>query len=127
MKYKCIKVALIILLILSMFSIPALATGVDDMYNVGTNWLEAGNATDNIYEGNIKKVSDTIFSILLTLGIIIAVIIATILGVKFMMGTVEEKADIKEKLIPFIIGCVVVFGAFTIWKITISIMQSLNI
>ena len=37
---------------------------------------------------------------------------------------IEEKAEIKTMLIPYIIGCVVVFGAFTIWKIVVDILQS---
>ena len=38
-----------------------------------------------------------------------------------MLGSVEEKADIKAAMVPFIIGCVVVFGAFGIWKIVVTI------
>ena len=41
------------------------------------------------------------------------------------MGSIEEKAEIKTMLIPYIIGCVVVFGAFTIWKIVVDILQSM--
>ena len=52
---------------------------------------------------------------------IVAVLIGAILGIKFMIGSVEEKAEIKAALVPFIIGCVVVFGAFGIWKIVVTI------
>ena len=38
-----------------------------------------------------------------------------------MLGSIEEKAQVKEALIPFIIGCIVVFGAFGIWKIVTQI------
>ena len=41
-----------------------------------------------------------------------------------MAGSVEEKANIKNSLIAYIAGCVVVFGAFTIWKIVVTILQS---
>jgi len=125
---KLVIKLLIAVLIVVMFSTStAMAVTVDDMYNSGMNWISAGNATDNVNEGNIKNVSDTIYSILLTIGIIVAVIIAAVLGVKFMMGTVEQQANIKEQLVPFLIGCVIVFGAFTIWKLVINIMQSLNV
>ena len=42
-----------------------------------------------------------------------------------MMGSVEEKAEVKETLVPFIVGCVVVFAAFAIWKIFILIGNGL--
>ncbi len=32
------------------------------------------------------------------------------------MGSVEAKAQIKEKLIPYVVGCAIMFGAFGIWK-----------
>lgn len=66
-----------------------------------------------------------IYNILLIIGMAVAVVIASILGIKFMIGSMEEKAQIKESLIPFIIGCIVVFGAFGIWKIFINIGSSL--
>ena len=42
-----------------------------------------------------------------------------------MIGSAEEKAQIKDALIPFIIGCIIVFGAFGIWKIFVNIGNSL--
>ena len=42
-----------------------------------------------------------------------------------MLGSMEEKAQIKEALIPFVIGCIVAFGAFGIWKIFITIGNNL--
>ena len=62
-----------------------------------------------------------IYNILLIIGMAVAVVIGTVLGVKFLIGSMEEKAQIKEALIPFVIGCVVVFGAFGIWKAVISV------
>lgn len=66
-----------------------------------------------------------IYNILLMIGMAVAVGIGTVLGVKFLMGSMEEKAQIKESLIPFVIGCVVVFGAFGIWKAVISVGSTL--
>ena len=66
-----------------------------------------------------------IYNILLVIGMAVAVGIGTVLGIKFLMGSMEEKAQIKESLIPFIIGCIVVFGAFGIWKAVISVGSTL--
>ena len=54
---------------------------------------------------------------------IIAVIIGMILGIKYMLATSEERADIKQTLPAYIVSCVVVFGAFTIWKLIITLVQ----
>ena len=54
---------------------------------------------------------------------IIMTIVAMILGIKYMSATSEDKADIKQTLPAYIISCIVVFGAFTIWKVLINIIQ----
>lgn len=42
---------------------------------------------------------------------IAAVIIIMVLGVKYMLGSVEEKADYKKSFIPLIVGIVLVVAA----------------
>lgn len=73
---------------------------------------------------DLQKMSNTIYNILLLLGIVIAVIWGMVLGMKFMTGSIEEQAKVKESLIPYIAGCVVVFGAFTIWKIVLEVLKT---
>ena len=42
---------------------------------------------------------------------VLAVIILIILGIKYMMGSAEEKAEYKKTLLPYFIGALFVFGA----------------
>ena len=71
----------------------------------------------------IKNLSDIIYNVLLILGTVIAVIVGSVLGIQFITGSVEQKAKVKDSLIPFVIGCVVIFGAFGIWKLVITILR----
>lgn len=91
------------------------------------SFIEIGkeNSDNKIKTENLKDMSDTLYNILLVVGIIVAIIVGLILGIKFILGSVEEKAEIKSMLIPYIIGCVVVFGAFTIWQIVVDLLQSM--
>lgn len=45
---------------------------------------------------------------------IAAVIIIMVLGVKYMLGSVEEKAEYKKSFMPLIIGIILVVSATTI-------------
>jgi len=54
-------------------------------------------------------------------AIIATVIIVTILGIKYMMGSLEEKAAYKKSMIPLIVGCLVAIGATTITKFLFGI------
>lgn len=69
----------------------------------------------------MKTTMDDLYNLFLMAGIVIAVIIGAFLGIKFMTEGVEGKAKIKEALIPFCIGCVVIFGGFGIWKVAMHI------
>ena len=73
----------------------------------------------------MQKLSTTIYNILLVVGIALAVVIAAILGIKFITGGIEAQVDVKKALVPYIAGCVVIFGAFIIWKIVLQILNSM--
>ena len=78
---------------------------------------------ETLKEEDIKTISDDIYTILVTIAVIIAVIVGGVLGIQFLIASAEEKAKVKEALIPYIVGCVVAFGAFGIWKMVTSIFS----
>ena len=97
-------------------------SSLSDVISGGDSFIQAGkNGSAQIDKGSLKNASSSIYNILLICGVIIAVLIGSIMGIKFMIGSVEEKAEIKAALVPFAIGCIVVFGAFGIWKIVVTI------
>lgn len=97
-------------------------SSLSDVISGGDSFIQAGkNGSAQIDKGSLKNASSSIYNILLICGVIMAVLIGSIMGIKFMIGSVEEKAEIKAALVPFAIGCIVVFGAFGIWKIVVTI------
>lgn len=54
-------------------------------------------------------------------GAIAGVLILTIFGIKYMMGSLEEKAEYKKTMIPFIVGAIVLITAPQIAKLIFSI------
>lgn len=94
----------------------------DEIINEANSFIEKGqNGQKTIDVDNLKKGSDTLYNILLSIGIFLAVAIGMYLGIKFMLASAEDKAKVKEALIPYIAGCVVIFGAFVIWKLVIML------
>lgn len=122
MKLKMFISIILIIILITMFYNFSYAATYSDVITGGDDFLEAGkDETKNFDSKKLKSTSNTIYNILLTTGIIAAVIISSILGIKFMIGSAEEKAQVKDALIPFVIGCIVIFGAFGIWQIFIQI------
>lgn len=131
-KIKIVTVILLILLSIIAITKPIYASDTKrhtagEIISEGKGFIEKGqnDAENKIGSDDLKKMSDTIYNILLVAGIIIAIIVGLIMGIKFIIGGIEEKAEIKAMLIPYIIGCVVVFGAFAIWKAVVDILQSM--
>lgn len=94
--------------------------GADEFINTGVN-ASKGNSTV-IDEKDLVQMSDMLYNAFLIIGIIIAVIFGLVIAIKFVTGSVEEKADVKKTLVPYIAGCIVIFGAFTIWKLVVDLL-----
>ena len=127
MKAKKMLISILIALLLISLSITTVqAASIGDIFDDAEGFISTGESAGTsgaISESSLQNMSNLIYNILLILGIAIAVIIGVVLGIQFMTGGVEEKAKVKDSLIPYVAGCVVIFGAFTIWKIVITILQ----
>lgn len=62
----------------------------------------------------IKKSIGPVLSIVRIVAVGISVIMITYLGIQYMSAAPQEKADIKNKLITFTIGAIIVVGAATL-------------
>lgn len=100
--------------------------GIDDMMGDANSFVQSAKAdVGQVNDSALQNFSSTFYNIFLTAGTAITVIVGLIIGIKYMLGSVEEKADIKTMLVPYVVGCIVVFGSFGIWKLVIEIMQKM--
>lgn len=83
-----------------------------------------GNNPTNI-EG-IKTLGNNIIGVVRTVGVIVAVVILLVLGIKYMMGSAEEKADYKKSMIPYVVGAILIFASTTIVGIVYDMANALN-
>lgn len=125
---KGIYIIIITLLLLTFFSafsntqavsISNIISGAQNFENDG----KQGYADNTINTQVLSDTSDLIYNTLLIVGTCVAVIIAAVLGIQFITGSVEQKVKVKESLLPFIVGCVVLFGAFGIWRLVILLLR----
>lgn len=129
---------LIIAFILQIIIMPTYSSATslwEEVFSSGDKFIQNGkdqataqdpqNGGSVLSDDKIKNTNSEIFNSLLAVGIVLAVIVGGVLGVKFMIASAEDKAKVKEAMIPYVIGCVVIFGAFGIWKIVISILNNL--
>lgn len=96
---KILSIAVVALMLLTIASNFALA-------------IDPASITGNT--ANTTKIQDLgkqIVGIIQVVGSIAAVAVLVVLGIKYMMGSTEEKAEYKKTLIPYIMGAVLIFAA----------------
>lgn len=115
---KSMKIISILMMAVMMIMVatPVFATPV--------NPKDAINDITPSYDGNTDFTDKMgkIIGFLQWAGAIAGVLIIAIFGIKYMMGSLEEKAEYKKTMIPFVIGAVVLFAAPQIAKLIFSIL-----
>ena len=89
-------------------------------------FIDAGQNSDiaTINQDNADIALNNIYNILLAIAISVTVIWGLVIAIKLMMSSVEEKAEYKKLLWPYVIGCIVIYGSFIIWRIVIIVMNN---
>lgn len=72
------------------------------------------NADYSMTDNTLMTTAGQIIGLIRNISVIAAVIIIMVLGVKYMMGSVEEKAEYKKSFMPLIIGIILVVAASSI-------------
>lgn len=126
---KRIGFALIIILILEAIflitNVDAWEFDVDKTLNPGA---ESGwNAGSTMAKSEAASIISNFILVFQIIGVGIAIIMLILLGVKYMMGSVEEKAEIKKHAVVYVVGAVVFFGAFGILTILQEFIKGVKI
>ena len=67
-----------------------------------------------------------LLGILQVIGSVIAVIVLIVLGIRYMLGSAQEKADYKKSMIPYVIGAVIVFTGTVFPKVIYDVVTSIH-
>ena len=124
---KIIKQFTIVILLVIIFSISmpqySNAINLENIIDSGNGFLSSGNKEAVFDQEKETEAIDSLYWIALGIGIAVAIIAGVVLGIQFITSGATGQAKVKEKFIPFAIGCVVVFGAFGIWGFTLGVLR----
>lgn len=120
---KIIAIGLMLSILLSINAC-AYASPEPDIVGTARSWIRLGKESDSLPKADWTSLNGLV-NMLWGVGIFAVLIAGTILGIKYMLSSVEEKASIKESMRPYIIGSVIILGALSIWKLCISVFQTM--
>lgn len=70
--------------------------------------------------------ANKIIGIFQAVGSIVSVLALVLIGIKYMTGSIEEKAEYKETMIYYIVGAILVFAISNISAMIYNFAQTLN-
>ena len=119
MKSKKIIFKVIIMLLIIFIATPICCNAAD----LGLGDLDAykGSNTGSV---KLEAKAEVIVSAIKIIGIVVSVVALMIIGIKYMLGSVEEKAEYKKTLIPYIIGACLLFTGSLVPEIIYKFMQN---
>ena len=95
-------------------NIAGIISGMNGVQNVNT-------------EGSrIKNVINAVIKLIQVAGTGISLVMVTMLGIKYMLASANEKADIKKMATPMVIGCILLFAAVNLVAVIASFGDELN-
>ena len=115
MKNKILSIIMILFLVF-MIASPVFADdppGYSQMQKV----TDVGGTTKLVSAGN--KILGVIYAV----GIVASIGILCVIGIRYMMASPSEKADLKSRLMPFVIGAVIMFCAVNILQIVAKMAE----
>ena len=113
---RVILILMMIVLIISNVSLGFDISGIGD--------LDAYNG-DGVSSGTFVDMINSVVHIIQVVGSIVSVAVLIILGIKYMIGSTDERAEYKRTLMPYFIGAVLFFGIVNIASIINEFAQSL--
>ena len=109
------RIFLTILLILMILTCVNSYASIEDLNKIEQNMNTIGKYEREDVKGtNIGKIINSIIGIIQYAGSGIAVVTVSILGIKYLLTSPSEKAEIKKMAEPIVIGCVLLFGSVNI-------------
>ena len=106
---KTVKIITVVLLAIILISVTS------NVFAEGA--IKPGDLSGKVSYGDssdLQSKAGQIMGMIRNIAVIASVIILMVLGVKYMLGSVEEKAEYKKSFIPLIVGIVLVVSATAI-------------
>ena len=115
---KIIAIVAIVMIAVSTIT-PVFATSILDTLD-----SKVTNST-----GSSDKMTDIaaeIIAFIRNLALVLGVVMLSIIGIKYMLGSAEEKASYKKTLIPLVVGIIVVMAASTLVSMIYNFSSGFN-
>ena len=123
---RIISILIVTVCLIGVFSIEnrVNAVSLTEMAKDIEDFKKAGDKL-TVNTGEMEKEFAGLGKILTTSGAGVLLIVITYMGIKYFISSPEEQAKLKGQLIGVVVSAVVIFGAYSIWKMAVSIFMNM--
>ena len=117
---------------LKVYAVPSHSTELTD----GSSTITSSDPSENPdyyhptkispQEPEVQEKIGNILGVINVIGIVSSVIILMIIGIKYMFGSVEEKAEYKKTMSMYLLGTLILFSASTLPNIIYKFATAFN-
>ena len=107
MNKKLVKLVSVILMVIMLCSIALNVFAEGEMITPSS--IQGTSGTANV--AGISNIGNNVVRILQTIGIVLSVVMIIVIGIKYMMGSPDEKAEYKKTMMPYLVGALLIFSA----------------
>lgn len=123
MKNKIIKMLLMLTIAIMIFNcIPIHIQAFSDPSQNPDVWKPTINNNNST---EFKPIIENILGYINVIGVVISVIVLVIIGIKYLLGSIEEKAEYKKTMTGYVIGALMLFSITTVANILYQIGTSI--
>lgn len=123
MKNKIIKIFIVLVSVIIVFCIGTIQVqAIDDPMIDPTDWKPGAMSETGTH---FKPIVKNILGVINAVGVVISVAVLMVIGIRYIMGSAEEKAEYKKTIIGYVIGALMLFSLTTIPNILYTIGTSI--
>lgn len=118
---KMIKIFIIVILIIMvLLTLNPISLAIST--EVDVDGYEPSRSTQNEFDDLMGHA----LGVVQLVGSFVSVIALVVIGIKYMIGSIEERAEYKKSMIPYVIGALFVFASSNIAKVFYDIAQNIQ-
>lgn len=106
-KNKLIRILLTVYMLCVMIvTVTPVYAATDNFWTQASSWYSQGSTSTYLDSGVITELA----TLVEVAGTAVIAIATVVLGIKYVLGSVSEKADVKENMITLLVACIFFFG-----------------
>lgn len=123
MSKKAIKIITIISFLIMIIVIASFNYNV---FGFDPNLYKPDSKVEATGADTVESIANRVIGPIRIIANIISIVMLVVIGIKYILGSIEERAEYKKTMKPYLIGAVIVFGITNLLGVLIAVIETFN-